>query len=222
MTKASNTLLSEQLRPQQLSDLILPQQIIARLEHMLKAGDIMNMIFHGLPGHGKTSAARIITKHLEAHAEGFTYKFNGSSGTGAEDVRKINEYASSGSLIFGPTICFIDEADYLSQNAQAALRYVIENSLDRWRFLFTANDIDKISGPLQSRMQPVCFDIAPSDRSEITERLIKRYQETLPKLGVKYDEKRLREIVGLKFPDLRKIANAFDFAFGSGEESIAA
>lgn len=215
-------LLSELLRPQQLGDLTLPQRDIERLEHMLRSGNIMNMILYGPPGLGKTSAARVITKYLETHAEGFTYEFNGSSGNGADEVRKINDYASGGSLILGPTICLIDEADFLSANAQASLRYIIENSSSRWRFLFTANEIRGFSDAIRSRMKAVCFDIAPSDRGEVMKRLIQRYEETLERLGIKYDEKRLREIVGIYFPDLRAIANGFEYEFGTGEKQVAA
>src|ERR1035437_1922648 len=188
-------LLSEVLRPQHLDDLTLPQRDIDRLGRMLNSGNIMNMIFYGRPGLGKTSAARVIIKHLEAHADSFTYEVNGSSGKGADDVRKINEYASIGSLNVGPTICFIDEADFLSPNAQASIR---------------------------SRMKAICFDIATSDRSEVIGRLVQRYQEQLTQLGIEYDEKRLKEIVGIYFPDLRAIANEFEYEFATGGEPLAA
>jgi|ERR1035437_3215319 replication factor C small subunit len=215
-------LLSEVLRPQHLDDLTLPQRDIDRLGRMLNSGNIMNMIFYGRPGLGKTSAARVIIKHLEAHADSFTYEVNGSSGKGADDVRKINEYASSGSLNVGPTICFIDEADFLSPNAQASLRYIIEKSSKRWRFLFTANEIRKFGEAIRSRMKAICFDIATSDRSEVIGRLVQRYQEQLTQLGIEYDEKRLKEIVGIYFPDLRAIANEFEYEFATGGEPLAA
>ena len=52
--------LSELLRPQQLSELTLPRKDIDRLQRMVESGWIMNMIFYGKPGLGKTSAARTI------------------------------------------------------------------------------------------------------------------------------------------------------------------
>ncbi len=217
-----NAKLSEVLRPQHLDDLTLPRRDIERLKRMLDSGNIMNMILYGRPGLGKTSAARVITKHLEDYAEGYTHKFNGSSGRSAEDVRKIAEYASCGSLIVGPTIVFIDEADFLSPQAQASLRYIIENATKSCRFLFTANDIRKFSEAIRSRMKTICFDIATSDRGEVMDRLIGRYREALPKLGIGYEDQRLKEIVGIYFPDLRAIANEFEYEFGTGVEQIAA
>ena len=63
-------------------------------------------------------------------------------------------------------------------------------------------------------MKAISFDIAPSDRPEAMERLIHRYQEQLTQLDIQYDEKRLKEIVGIYFPDLRAIANEFEYEFG--------
>jgi DNA polymerase III delta prime subunit len=217
-----NKLLSELLRPQQLSDLTLPQRDIERLKKMVRSGTIMNMIFYGRPGLGKTSAARAIIADLVTNADADCYELNGSSGNGAADVRKIRDYALSGSLNSGIKLCFIDEADFLSAQAQASLRYIVEKSSERCRFLFTANDANRFSEAICSRMRKICFDISPSDRAEVMERLIKRYQEVLPTLGIKYDEKRLREIVGIYFPDLRAISNEFEYEFATGGEPLAA
>ena len=214
-------LLSELLRPQQLGDLTLPQRDIERLKQMVHSGTIMNMIFYGRPGLGKTSAARAIIAELVANADADCYELNGSSGNGAAEVRKVQDYARSGSLNSGIKICFIDEADFLSLQAQASLRYIVENSSKRCRFIFTANDASRFSEAIRSRMRKIRFDIAPSDRAEVLQRLIKRYQEKLPTLGIEYEEKRLKEIVGIYFPDLRAIANEFEYEFGSAEQIAA-
>ena len=218
----NSKLLSEVLRPQHLGDLTLPQRDIERLKQMVHSGTIMNMIFYGRPGLGKTSAARAIIAELVTNADADCYELNGSSGNGAAEVRKIRDYALSGSLNDGIKLCFIDEADFLSPQAQASLRYIIEKSSKRCRFLFTANDAYRFSEAICSRMRNICFDISPSDRAEVLERLIGRYQEMLPALGIKYDEKRLKEIVGIYFPDLRAIANEFEYEFGTGGQQIAA
>jgi DNA polymerase III delta prime subunit len=218
----NSKLLSELLRPQQLSDLTLPQSDVERLKQMVHSGTIMNMIFYGRPGLGKTSAARAIIAELVTKADADVYELNGSSGNGAAEVRKIQDYARGGSLNNGVKICFIDEADFLSLQAQASLRYIIEKSSKRCRFLFTANDANRFSEAICSRMRKICFDISPSDRAEVMERLIGRYQEMLPTLGIKYDEKRLREIVGIYFPDLRAIANEFEYEFATGGVPLAA
>ena len=90
---------------------------------------------------------------------------------------------------------------------------MIENFSDSTRFLFTANEIKKITDPLRSRMKEVCFDIMPNDRSEVIDRLIARYETMLPELGIQFDSQRLRKLVGIYFPDLRSIANQVEFEF---------
>src|SRR5262249_31844339 len=118
--------LSELLRPGQLDDLTLPERDIDRLTRMVDAGRVMNMVFHGGPGLGKTSGARIITQAVAGESG---MEINGSVLTGIDSVRdRIEPFARSGSILGGQKICLIDEADYLSKNAQASLRYIIENS----------------------------------------------------------------------------------------------
>ena len=204
-------LVSELLRPQQLVDLTLPRRVIDRLQRMVESGTIMNMIFYGKPGLGKTSAARVITKTIGADV----YEINGSSMTGVDTVRNTVEgYASSVSLYKRPKICFIDEADYLSKNAQAALRQVIERTSRNCRYLFAVNDISKLMPAIQSRLMAICFDIAPADRAEVQANLTDRYERKLSEWGISFDKERLNEIVGIFYPDLRSIANHIEFEFG--------
>jgi len=206
--KRPNQLVSELLRPQQLDDLTLPFRVIHRLQRMVESDTIMNMIFYGKPGLGKTSAARVITKTIGADV----YEINGSSMTGIDTVRNtVEQYASSVSLYQKPKICFIDEADYLSKNAQAALRHLIERSSNNCRYLFAVNDISKLIPGIQSRLMSICFDIAPADRAEVQASMMDRYERKLSELGIRYDKERLNEIVGIFYPDLRTIANHIEF-----------
>ncbi len=76
-------LFSELLRPQQLDDLTLPRRDLERLNRMIASGSIMNMLFYGQPGLGKTSAARAIIRLIGADA----YEINGSQATGVDYVR---------------------------------------------------------------------------------------------------------------------------------------
>jgi DNA polymerase III delta prime subunit len=201
---------SELLRPQQLGDLTLPRSVIDRLQRMVDSGTIMNMIFYGKPGLGKTSAARALCKAIGCDV----YELNGSSLTGIDTVReKIEGYASSVSFRKKVKICFIDEADYLSKSAQAALRYVIERSYNNCRYLLTANDISKLIPAIQSRLMPICFDIAPADRAEVHANLMTRYETKLSESGIRFDKERLNEIVGIFYPDFRSIANHIEFEF---------
>jgi replication-associated recombination protein RarA len=208
--KRPNQLVSELLRPQQLDDLTLPLRVIHRLQRMVDSGTIMNMLFYGKPGLGKTSAARVITEAIGADV----CEINGSALNGVDTVRStVERYASSVSLYRKPKICFIDEADYLSKGAQAAFRHLIERSSNNCRFLFALNDISRVVPAIRSRLMPICFDIAPADRAEVQANLTARYERKLSELGIKFDEERLNEIIGIFYPDLRSIANHLEFEF---------
>jgi DNA polymerase III delta prime subunit len=208
MNIKAKRLLSELLRAQQFGDLTLPQPQIDRLQRMVEEGSIMNMLFYGEPGLGKTSAARIFRQHYDV------FEVNGSSETGVDFVRKkIEPAASSVSFKGHVRICFIDEADNLSKQAQGALRVPIEKLSSNCRFLFAANEIGKIIPPIKSRLLPICFDVASADREEVQARLIARYEMVLTEHGIKYDKRRLIELVGIYYPDLRAIANQIEFEF---------
>jgi putative ATPase len=201
--------LSELLRPQQLGDLTIAQRDIDRLQRMADSGDIMDLIFYGKPGTGKTSAARILIKAMDAH----TLEVNGSSANGIEYIReKIGPHARSTTVMPCRKVIFIDEADGLTKAAQSTLRYVIENKRNA-RFIFTANDFGKLSEAIQSRMLSICFDISPINRIEVLKRLGERYQSKLTQLGIQYEKDRLSEIMGLYYPDFRAIANHIEYEF---------
>jgi replication-associated recombination protein RarA len=203
-------LLSELLRPQQLGDLTISQKDIERLQRMAGSGDIMDMIFYGEPGTGKTSAARIL---IGAIGVDHPLEVNGSSANGIDYIRdKIAPYAQATSVLQNKKLVFVDEADGLSRVAQSALRYVIENKRNA-RFIFTANNIGKLSEAIQSRMLSLCFDISPENRIEVLKRLNERYQTKLGELGIQYDKDRLSEIMGLYYPDFRAIANRLEYEF---------
>ena len=96
--------------------------MIRTLESMAANKSPANMLFYGSPGLWKTSAARILLAELGDNS----WEINGSLTMGVDVVRDIETGATSGGLGEGPRVCFIDEAEYLSPNAQAGLRGLIE------------------------------------------------------------------------------------------------
>jgi DNA polymerase III delta prime subunit len=200
-------LLSEQLRPSKLCDITLPSATIRALERMVQNRKILNMVFYGKPGIGKTSAARILLRELDADV----YELNGSFNNGEKTmVKSIENFAYTVSLRGRPKICFIDEADQMSAVNQNALRYTIEQTSANTRFLMTANDISKLTSAIKSRCLPICFDLKPLEAAVLVEELTERYDARLNSLGFKMDPQRIREIVGLSFPDMRMIANRLE------------
>lgn len=200
--------LSELLRPQQFGDLAIPQGDINRLARMVETGQIMNMVFHGKPGSGKTSAARIIKGQTEC------YEVNGSSIDATDFIKhRLAQFASSVSMLGRSKVCLIEEADGLKPPDQKFLPYWIERSWKNCRYIFTVNDKEKLIPAIRSRMQEICFDPHPAEGLEIAERLCARYESKLTELKVPYDPDRLRKLVYLHCPDFRSLANKIEYEF---------
>lgn len=211
--------LSELLRPQRLGELTLPQRHREALTRMISEGRMMNLLFHGRPGSGKTTAARLIISELGSDS----IEVNGASLVSVEAVRaRIEGFVSTVSFSGGTKICFIDEADSMSKAADAALRILIEKAAAHCRFLVVANSIVKLSPGIKSRLTEICFDISPSQRAAVCTQWLPVYEAKLSAFGIQYDKTRLRGIVAIYFPDLRAINNRVEFEFGGAPSSSLA
>jgi replication factor C small subunit len=96
----------------------------------------------------------------------------------------------------------LDEADYLTPNAQAALRNLMETYSKTTRFILTCNYVEKIIDPIQSRCQT--FAITPPNKSDVAKRLV----AVLNEKGVEYDIKDVAAIINASYPDIRRALNA--------------
>jgi replication factor C small subunit len=202
--------LSERLRPQTFGDLTLPAREIDRFQRMSDTKNLMNMLFYGSPGMGKTSAARIFLRSTDPMD---TLRMDGSSQTSVHDVRNvIDRFSSTMSWTGGLKLCFIDEADFLSQSAQASLRGIIENRAN-CRFIMAVNDLSKIMPAIRSRMICIRFNISKADRPGILKRIENRLVVRLTELGVPFDRERLNAIVATFFPDFRQIVSRLEYEF---------
>ncbi len=147
---------SERLRPRSIDELLISNASVAKFNSMIKSRNIMNMIFYGSPGTGKTTCAHLIANLSDLHF----LPLNASLTNSVVDIRnEVEKYATSGSLFGKTKIVLLDESDYLSKNAQASLRSLIENTIGNCRFILTANVLSKIQEPLQSRCRPFCFEV---------------------------------------------------------------
>jgi DNA polymerase III delta prime subunit len=208
--------LPEIMCPQTLGDLTLPRPMIERLQKMIETKSIMNMLFYGKVGTGKTSAARLFEDSADLYALCRSHMFVQWGGSSVKDADIIRKDITESLSFVGFKICFLDGADLIPKAAQQALPGVI----DKWsddthytRFLLAVNDLSKIIPEIRSRLMPISFDIEASDRDGVQKRLIARYESKLAECGIPHDEQRLMEIIGTNYPDLRSIAQKVDFEF---------
>jgi DNA polymerase III delta prime subunit len=201
-------ILAEILRPASFNDLVLDEHIKKKLEKMHHDRNVMNMIFYGKPGNGKTSAAKMFTEKDKFDA----IFINGSLDTTIENIRsKVMSFANTMSLFDCPKICVIDESDYLSKSAQASLRGVIEETSSNCRYLFTANSLDKMHPALLSRLLAINFDMTASQIKNELEKYKIRMIEQLKKMHPSIDESRVIRIIEVNYPDYRVIAQKIEF-----------
>jgi replication factor C small subunit len=127
---------------------------------------------------------------------------NASSENNVETVRtKITNFASS--MGFKPfKIIILDEFDYMSQNAQAILRNLMETFSGHCRFILTCNYVEKVIDPIQSRCQS--FQIVPPTKKDVAIQV----SNILKSEGVQFDIKDLVPIIDSSYPDIRKVINA--------------
>ena len=210
MSVQHEALLSDHLRPKKLTDLLLPERDIARLQRIVASGNLPNMLFFGASGRGKTSAARILQHELDADI----YELNGSSINGDKAMEKqINSIANDPTILLKPKILLIDEADYLPKPIQQSMRHIVENSSARCRFILTANDASRIIPALQSRLTAVNFDLPSSETRTVVERLKSTIPTKLTELGWKFDTERVYQIISLYYPDIRSVVNKIEYEF---------
>ena len=171
-----------------------------QVNQWIKDGTIPHLLFSGNAGIGKTTLAKILLNQLEV-GDLDVLEINASRTNSVEDVRdKIVNFVQM--IPFGEFKCvLLDEADYLSPNAQAALRGVMEEYHTTARFILTCNYPNRIIPALHSRCQG--FHIERIDQTEFTARVA----EIVLTEGVTPDLDILDTYVKATYPDLRKCIN---------------
>ena len=191
----------EQYRPKDIEGYVFRDEAQRdQVKQWIKAGSIPHLLFSGAAGIGKTTLAKILINALNID-EYDVLEINASRTNSVDDVRdKITNFVST--MPFGQfKIVLLDEADYLSPNAQAALRGVMEEYAQTARFIMTCNYPHKIIPALHSRCQG--FHIEKVDHTEFTARAA----TVLVTEGVDFDIDTLDSYVKATYPDLRKCLN---------------
>ena len=192
-----HTLWVEKYRPTSLNGFVGNKNLKSTIQKYLDQNDIQNLLFYGPAGCGKTTLAKLIANNLKCA----TLLRNASDERGIETIRdKVTSFASTAS--FQPLkVVVLDEADFLTLQAQASLRNVIEKYSKGTRFILTCNYIERIIDPLQSRCQT--FKVIPPDKSDIA----RHVRNILNQQEIEHNPIQLKSIVNKFYPDLRKILN---------------
>ena len=193
-----NTLWVETFRPDTLDGYIGNEHIIDKAKIWIQSGDVPHLLFYGSAGTGKTTLAKIIANSVDADI----MYINASDENSVDAVRdKIKRYASTVGFRKWKII-ILDESDYLTPNAQAALRNLMETYSRTTRFILTCNYVEKIIDPIQSRCQT--FAITPPSKTDVAKRLV----SVLEQKEVGYDIKDVAAIINSSYPDIRRAINA--------------
>ena len=192
-----HTLFTEKFRPTDPKEYIGNETFKSSLDTWIKQQDIPHILLYGPAGTGKTTAAKLIVANLDVD----DLYINCSDENGIETIReKVKSFASAATFRTLKVV-IMDEADFLTINAQAALRNVIETFSRTTRFIFTCNYVERIIDPIQSRTS--VFEILPPSKSEVA----KRCSTILQIEGCNNAPADIVEIVNKTYPDIRKTLN---------------
>lgn len=193
-----NTLWVEKFRPDTLDGYIGNEHVISKIKLWLDAQDVPHLLFYGPAGTGKTTLAKIIINNLDCDH----MYINASDENNVDTIRtKVKGFASTMSFKKWKII-ILDESDFMTPNAQAMLRNLMEEFSKHTRFILTCNYVEKIIDPIQSRCQ--VFGITPPSRKEVAKRLA----SIMTELGVEFDLPDIVTIINNTYPDIRKAINA--------------
>ena len=198
MFNPTHTIWNEKYRPQTLDTYVGNDTVKATFQQYIETNDVPHLLLYGDAGSGKTTLAKIVANTIAK--DNYIY-INASDENSVDTVRdKIKQFASS--IGFGGLkLIILDECDYMTPNAQAALRNVIETFSKTTRFILTCNYVDKIIDPIQSRCQ--IFNIVPPSKKEVAQHLVKILNDE----SVKYEKDNLATIINQSYPDIRRVIN---------------
>ena len=195
----------EKHRPATLDDVVAHGDLVARLRKHVANNTLPHMLFYGPPGTGKTSTIMACAAAMHGAAVSrMVLEVNASDDNGVDMVRGgIKAFAHSTPLFSSPRpkLVVLDEAEYLTAEAQAALRHLIEQTSATTRFCFICNNCDAITPAIQSRCVRFRFRPLPDDAALL------KLQRVVGAEGLRICVAAQRAIVRIGKGDMRRVLN---------------
>ena len=194
----TNTLWVEKYRPTNLDSYIGNEHLKSKVEIYLESGDLPHLLLYGRAGTGKTTLAKLLVKNIDCD---YIY-INASDENNVDTVRtKVKNFASTIGFK-DKKVIILDECDYVTPNAQAALRNLMETFSKHCRFILTCNYVERIIDPIQSRCQS--FQIIPPSKNEVAKHL----HNILIQENVIDSPEDIKVLVESGYPDIRRVINS--------------
>ena len=197
----------EKYRPTKFDDIVLDPLNKKLLENIVKQNSFPNLLFYGPPGTGKTTTIiNLINRYQEVYSQknkGLMIHLNASDDRGIDVIRnQINQFVNTKTL-FGNGMKFVilDEVDYMTKNAQQALKYLIQQYSCNIRFCLICNYISRIDTALQNEFIRLRFCQLPKkDTFGFLKKIVEK-----EKLNIK--DRQIKSIQSRFKSDIRSMIN---------------
>ena len=198
MSDIKHSLWVEKYRPTTLDTYIGNEHLKSKVKVYLESGDLPQLLLFGKAGTGKTTLAKLLVNNINCD-----YLYINASDENSVDVvrEKVKNFASTMGFQ-DMKVIILDECDYITPNAQAALRNLMETFSKHCRFILTCNFVERIIDPIQSRCQS--FQIIPPDRKQVAVHM----SNILQSESITSDNKDIVTLVNGGYPDIRRVINS--------------
>lgn len=192
-------------KPQTLDEVVLPTDLVKKLTRIKQRTDKPNLLLQGPPGTGKSSTAFLMSEN--------PLKLNGGNLNTSQLEKELTSYCPSIS-IYGEEKCVvIDEVDALAKDAKESLRALMDEFGSVCSFIFTTNNLNKVSEPIKSRTMIFNYTFDAGD-IELFRNFTVRCTNILKKEDIDYDENAIAALVRKSFPHFRAVINDLESAYG--------